>query len=280
MNDRIAFHSLEYPIVDHCNLRCANCDHASPFLPAKFVEMEQFASDLEALAQVAVAEEFRILGGEPLLHPKLVDLMKIARSAAIGKSLTLVTNGSLLHRAPVAMWGMIDRLWVSVYPSVHRRMSFEEIRLRCEEAGVIADIRPIESFHQTIMPRRNPDRSLVAQIYRDCKLAHEWKCYTVYHGMFYKCAPAPYLRKRVSLDLDESALSVSDGVMLKRSTDLRRDLLAYLSSSRPLIACEYCLGSNGPEVSHSQLARNRQGRLVPQADLDRSFNDLINISGV
>jgi hypothetical protein len=63
MTNALRVRSLEYPILEHCNLTCEFCDHASPFLTPGFVDPEQCRRDLEAIAPVMRAEEFRVLGG-------------------------------------------------------------------------------------------------------------------------------------------------------------------------------------------------------------------------
>jgi len=252
MPDTIDVHSLEYPITEHCNLRCANCDHASPILNERFAALERFSSDLKAVAPFMRADDLRILGGEPLLHPQLLDFLRIARTVGISNTITLVTNGVLLHQAPPELWSLIDRLWVSVYPKVTLRLDLESIRVLCKQHGVLPDIRMIESFHQTIVNHKNGNPALVQRVYDRCKLAHEWMCYTLYDGYFYKCAPAPFLAKRLA----RRGLSpgpASDGVKLTFDPELREQLRAYLSCEQPLEACSYCLGSSGAELSHHQL---------------------------
>src|SRR5689334_13886640 len=112
MTARMMVRSVEYPVSQHCNLSCAHCDHASPLLPAKFADVGQYERDLERLSRVLCAEEFRLIGGEPLLHPDVLRLLEIARASGIAASITLVTNGLLLRSAPPALWELIDTLWL------------------------------------------------------------------------------------------------------------------------------------------------------------------------
>lgn len=275
MRNPLRVHSLEYPITDHCNLRCANCDHASPLLHDEFASVERFRADLEAVVPVMTAGDFRILGGEPLLHPQLLELLRIARALHIADTVTLITNGVLLHKAPVELWECIDRLWVSVYPGVALRMSIDAIRERCEQHGVFPDIRNINSFHRTLVNHRNTDPVLVQSIFDSCKLTHEWQCYTLYDGYFFKCAPAPYLTKRLALRGMQTVPANVDGVKLAGTPDLRSSLEAYLSSCRPLNACAYCLGSSGAELGHRQL--NKVGLHQSIVNDDPSYPMLVRL---
>ena len=110
--------SVEYNLTEHCNLSCYLCDHASPLLPKKFAVVEEFVRDLEALSQVFHSTQLRIVGGEPTLHPELLRFLSEARRIGIADNIVLLTNGVQLHRMPVELWGLINDLWISVYPGV------------------------------------------------------------------------------------------------------------------------------------------------------------------
>src|SRR5687767_9091206 len=106
--------AVEFNLTEHCNLKCARCDHASEALPAKFADLDSFRADLEALAAVLHARELKLLGGEPLLHPRLPDFLRVARASGIADTITVVTNGVLLHRTDPSVLAMADRIRVSL----------------------------------------------------------------------------------------------------------------------------------------------------------------------
>jgi molybdenum cofactor biosynthesis enzyme MoaA len=56
---RIEVRSIETPLTDHCNLKCAGCDHASPHMGASFLDVDSLADDLTVLSSAMKAEEFR-----------------------------------------------------------------------------------------------------------------------------------------------------------------------------------------------------------------------------
>lgn len=82
-----------------CNLRCAHCflscspeNHAFGFLP-----FDQIERRLEEGAGLGVREHY-VTGGEPFLHPRIVDILSLA--LAYGPT-TVLTNGTLLRSAQV-----------------------------------------------------------------------------------------------------------------------------------------------------------------------------------
>ncbi len=245
--------SVEYNLTEHCNLSCYGCDHASPLLPEKFAVVEEFSRDVEALARVFHSAQLRFVGGEPTLHPELLQFLREGRRVAVADSIVLYTNGVLLHEMPSELWDLIDELHISAYPGVRRRLDDAECARRCEAHGVKLDIEHFPEFTKTLINKRIKSKKLVEAIFLDCKTALE--CNTVYEGRFYKCSIAPFMGTRLALqgiDFDNLA---SDGVALHDNPTLYADLDRYLNSRTPLDACSYCLGSSGPLVTHHQLSR-------------------------
>ena len=137
-------------------------------------------------------------------------------------------------------------------------MGIDALARRCAESGVVLDLRRISTFRHTLINVRNPDAQIVRRVYDNCKIAHVWRCYTIYDGRFYKCSPAPFMERRLALRgvvVDNR----EDGVSLEGNPDLRQQLDDYLRSTHPLPACSYCLGTSGLEFPFRQL--NKQERL-------------------
>jgi hypothetical protein len=246
--------SVEYSVTEHCNIRCHACAHASPLLPEKFADPADFVRDVEALSAVFHAEQFRIVGGEPLLHPHLVDFVREAKRISIADKIVLYTNGVLLHRAPPELWRSIDALYVSAYPGVRRRLADADCERLCREHGIALTIEPYKTFSQTLLGERIDNPRLVKAIYRACHTATE--CHTVHAGRFYKCPMAPVMSSWLGLHGVAYSAPASDGVDLHDNPTLRNDLERYLHNPAPLAACDYCLGSSGEEVPHRQLDRS------------------------
>ena len=256
--------SIEYNLTEHCNLSCYGCDHASPLLPKKFASLEAFSRDLQALAQVFHSQQIRIVGGEPLLHPNLINFLSEARRIGIADNIVLYTNGVLLHKAPDALWKMIDELRISAYPGIQRKLDDGKCAEICSAHNVRLRINYIAEFEVITINNRINDSELVKAIYRDCKSRSEWSCHTVYGGRFYKCPVAAFTSARLGLrrvTFDNVAL---DGVALHDNLNLYEELFQYLDAPTPLAACSYCLGSSGPSVVHRQLNNRSRSRWLEE----------------
>ena len=190
---KVELFGVEYNLTEHCNLSCYQCDHASPLMAKKFASLADFERDIRAFAEAVHVEEFRLVGGEPLLHPQLIEFMRVARETAIGDAIKVYTNGMLLHTMPDEFWALTDILWVSTYPGVRRRMSDEVIAAKCDEHGVLLDLRPtITEFNRSCINNPVEDAGLVSRIFSQCKMANEYSCFAIYDGMFFRCSVAPF----------------------------------------------------------------------------------------
>jgi organic radical activating enzyme len=254
-SDPIRVKSIETPVTDHCNLKCAGCDHISPHITVKYVEANQLAADLSVLRRAMRADEFRLVGGEPLQHPQLNAVLDAIRESAIAERIVLVTNGLLLYRADPHVWRSIDKLWLSVYPGVRLALSLDQIRAKCEANNVVFDPRPTNQFRRVVLSQAIADSDLVQSIYDDCKAAHQWKCYTVAKGRFFKCTKPALVKERLALVGTKYEETLPDGVDLHSGWFLRSRLRRYLESKAPLSACRYCLGTAGPSFDHHQMNR-------------------------
>lgn len=115
---------LDVQVCDHCNLRCAGCLHFAPLADKRFLDLDTYRHDLERLASVdGVAGYFGsvvLMGGEPLLHPQIDQVVRITRERLAGTPIGLCTNGLLLRRMDEGFWGTLAEcdveLGISPYP--------------------------------------------------------------------------------------------------------------------------------------------------------------------
>jgi organic radical activating enzyme len=255
---KVKLFGVEYNLTEHCNLSCYHCDHASPLMDKKFASLADYERDVRIFAEAVHVEEFRLVGGEPLLHPQLIEFMRIARDSGIGDKIKVYTNGMLLHTMPDEFWELTDILWVSTYPGIRRRMSDEAIAAKCDEHRTTLDLRPlITEFNRSAINNRVEDEDLVKRIFHECKMANEYSCFAIYDGMFFRCSVAPFTQKRLSLSGIDFPGNEVDGIPIHGNPHLSEEIEARVKSKEPLKACSYCLGSSGPMIAHRQV--NRQG---------------------
>lgn len=250
---KILREAVEYSLVDHCNLRCAGCDHSSPHLPKRFADLNAFAADLEALSQHLHVRTLRLVGGEPLLHPELERFASVARETQIADQLMLWTNGLLLHKVSTCLLESFDIIHVSVYPGVTVQADLPSLARTLEVKGTRLTIAPVTRFQHQVLNDRVEDPRIVRRTYLRCKEAHSLSCHTVSNGRYYKCAKSALLEPRLASTGINVVNRPYDGIALHDNPNLASDLRRYLLSTEPLVACSWCLGTDGKSFRHHQL---------------------------
>ena len=96
LNSKIQLASIDYMITSTCNLNCEFCDRFSNFNLSWFEKVEQFEEDLDNLLKTVSFKSFDLMGGEPLLHPKLTDMLKISRKYMLNTFIGTFSNGFLI----------------------------------------------------------------------------------------------------------------------------------------------------------------------------------------
>ena len=108
-------YALEFFAAKHCNLKCLGCAQSSPYLNKKFANVDLFEETLNVINKYIKPEKFKILGGEPLLHPNINNILQISQNSKIFKSVYIVTNGLKLLEMDSEFWRNVDVIRISLY---------------------------------------------------------------------------------------------------------------------------------------------------------------------
>jgi len=244
-------YSCEVNAVDHCNLSCVDCNHATPAMTPKFADPEIVFRDLSLLSKSYKVQALKIIGGEPLLHPDLRSLIYAVRESGICQHIVLVTNGLLLHQMEGDIWDALDEVEVSLYPETRKILDSHMPAIRGNAAKHRVKLSRIfyEYFRISFSRVGTRDMSLIRRIYRTCLRARLWGCQSIYEGYFFKCPQCIYIPRMVGR---VSAYDYrKDGIKITDDTHFQDSLKNYLMSDEPLNACRYCLGNIGKLRAHA-----------------------------
>lgn len=136
--------SFEISLADHCNLSCQMCDHYSQLSEEWLVDMDTFERDMVRMGQICNHQVglISLLGGEPTLHPNLIDCMRITREQFPDAECLVLTNGVLLldleHSEQGNFWKACKDynfyITVTVYPI---ELDYEALERKAAEYGVV-----------------------------------------------------------------------------------------------------------------------------------------------
>ena len=93
----------EIQLCDRCNLDCAYCSHLSPISQPVRIGLDTLAEECHRLAKIGF-DEVNLMGGEPLLHPQVIEAIQLTRSILPDIKLIVSTNGLLLPRMSKEFW--------------------------------------------------------------------------------------------------------------------------------------------------------------------------------
>lgn len=269
VDGRTRVEAFELHVVEHCNLRCAHCCNMSPYLADRTLSVAAVEEMCRAMAAHLQVDVFKIMGGEPLLHPDLTGVLHAIRRSGISETIRLFTNGLLLHQMSDAFWGALDELTVSNYTSAPVKPALlDGAREKARAFGVVLNVKPVAEFSEVMRAEREDDDAEVRRTYEGCWLRH--RCLVVRGGKFFMCTRAAYAEEfhdgllHGAHPEDRDRALAGDGVPLS-APDLGSALLAYLNRAEPLASCRFCHGGAGPVAPHAQLSRAdvREGRLRP-----------------
>lgn len=229
---------LEFHVADHCNLNCKYCTHYSPLVTEPvFTDYERFATDLHQLKKyIADIGVIRILGGEPLLNPRLGSFITLARELYPASIITIVTNGLLIDRLDPALIELMKKnmafFHISFYPPMQKKI--QQIQQFLYDRQIPYTITPmITKFNKTQTLSPQPDDDFFYSCFQaTCTCLHNGKlapCYAPFTTKYFNAAFGQELPVEEGINLFDPDLSVP---LLKAGLLL------------PLQRCQYCVAGS------------------------------------
>ena len=208
------------------------------------------------ISQYLHSEFVRLLGGEPLLHSNLLEVLKAIKRTNISDKICLVTNGLLLDNISDEMLKYIDKIETSMYPlNKNLLQKIKNNALRLSEKGVKVRILEYSDFRESISQYSTDNQELKQLIYETCQVAHNWRCITVDNDRLYRCPQ--------SMIYSEKNNDFSDSICISKLSNIY-DLLAFLENNYYLNSCSCCFGSVGKKINHQQIKRYEWTSMLPE----------------
>lgn len=246
MYDLNAFKKLkalkfEIHLTDHCNLNCIGCNHYSPLADSFYLNITDYERDCKRINDLTEGniQEIILLGGEPLLHPKLQEFFFITSSYFQTAKIIMVTNGILLVKQSEEFWKSCNKnqiqILITKYPI---DINYEAIIEKANHFNVNCSygINKNSEIKEMECIPINPDSKLCAEDnFKQCYKANN--CITLRNGRLYTCCTIPsvlYLKKHFNLPID---ISPNYGIDIYNTKNID-EILLFLS--KPVAFCKYC----------------------------------------
>lgn len=230
---------LEVNATRHCTNICTNCNHGSTAFTEKyFMEPSVLARDLAIMKDRLRVKLFMVQGGEPLLHPKVVELMELIVRSGIGSCCGVLTNGKLLPKMKDEFWEKLGEHKMELRMSCYPDLSPDIVPFalaKAEQYGFFVRPQQINSFKPLFLKNDG-------STYYGCP----WnRCLTIHQGWFYLCPLTCFFPKQF-MGLPENI----DGIPIEGMTDEK--LQEFLDRKIPLETCKICAGGRGQDIPWNQ----------------------------
>lgn len=148
VKNEIKIDRIEIFMTSYCNLKCKNCIAFIPYFKEKsHVSLERLKSDADILfSKVDYVYKFKVLGGEGLCYPHLIEYLDYLHenygnkigSLRVGTNGTIIPSGELLE-ACKRNRAMLD---ISDYViAVPDRSRIDDVISLCNESGVPVEVK-------------------------------------------------------------------------------------------------------------------------------------------
>jgi MoaA/NifB/PqqE/SkfB family radical SAM enzyme len=114
--------TLQVFITNVCNMRCDGCFARKVMADSsdQYIELAEYKKAIRTFLQ-RMGKQINILGGEPLLHPQLIEILDVNRKHKI--KTTIYTNGTLLDKYTPTDFDNI-KLRISIYSRAGKKGAY------------------------------------------------------------------------------------------------------------------------------------------------------------
>ncbi len=222
---------IEVHVADTCNLKCKACTHfANISKENNFIDARILQSRLNRLNKLFTVKRIRLLGGEPLLHPDIINVIKRTRLFLKYSNIELVTNGLLLNKMPNEFFEICRiyriKIVITLYPVLKNK---EEIEKILSSFKVKYEFSPMTfTFVASLNPNGNSDKE---KTFKNC--VHT-SCRILKDDNIYLCPISAYIDKYNKY----FNKNIPEGKGINIFTNSAKEIFEFLNKSEE--TCKYC----------------------------------------
>ncbi len=227
---------FEYHVSYHCNLKCKGCGYYSNIAPKEFGNFDNYKKDIHRLKELFWGvKTIRLMGGEPLLNPNLLDFCRVTRENFPDADIRVVTNGLLIPSINVEILAAMKESYIGFditqYPPTSELK--EKIELRCLENGVLYVMSTqVKQFFRVVYSEGDSDKK---EQYEKCLSK---RCHILDNGKISLCG-IPILNKKYKDIIGTNAPVLEQDIVDIYDNSLDGFVLNDILS-KPIESCKYC----------------------------------------
>ena len=192
---------LEVLLAAHCNLKCRYCARFSCIADKEFYEFDQIVKDLRALKKNKLNITcLSLSGGEPLLHPRIVDICRMIRLLFPKIAITIFTNGKDINRMSEQFWKTLGMCGVIIIFTKYERsnINYDEVIELCKKHKIkhhnLCEVakETLSSGRSAMSANRLNPKGSIKHYYRN-KMGCLEDCPTIFKGNIYQCGKVAFI---------------------------------------------------------------------------------------
>ncbi|MDE7131955.1 MAG: 4Fe-4S cluster-binding domain-containing protein [Lachnospiraceae bacterium] len=178
--------SLETNIVDDCNLNCRGCSHFSNlFERGTGVPFETYCRDLKHIAEHVYIQRFDMLGGEAILHPKIIEYIEYTRKMLPYSDIQIISNGLLIPKQTEAFFQCCAKNDITISISGYK----PTLQIKDRIQNILKRYHIVYIFRESVNEfGKNIDLTGMVEQSEAVKKCRESRCTFLRDGKIYKCA--------------------------------------------------------------------------------------------
>ena len=222
---------IEVHIVDNCNLNCKGCSLFSNISKEKnFIDARMLGIRLRRLNKLFTIKTISLLGGEPLLHPDIINILKIARRNLPFSQIQVLTNGTLLNKMSQEFFETCYEKNIKISITTYSVLNnTEELKKIFSSFKIKYEFSPmIFTFSANLNPYGNSNQE---ETFKNCRYNY---CKILREDNIYLCSRRAYLDKYN--EYFNKNIPMGKGINIFNNS--AKQIFNYLKT--PEETCKYC----------------------------------------
>ena len=242
---------VEIHLTEHCNLNCKYCSHFSCIAEEEYYNIQNYEKDIIRLAKVTASKisNIQLLGGEPLLHPDIIEIFNITRKYFPESNIDLITNGLRLRRQKEDFWKTMHKNNIFLCPSFYPvGINWKSVLKKAKKYGV----NVTTDGREEKITLKNIEKHRITHFYKlnlDLKGTQTWNsgdcpfgpaCCNFINGKLYPCFVISNIRHFNKKFSKKLPVTKNDYINIYEIENIKQ-INDFLYNKMPVPFCKYCM---------------------------------------
>ena len=246
--EKLFLRSVDIVITERCSMRCRDCSNLMRYYDnPKDGDTKKLIRDIKKLCRVVdEINEFRVIGGEPLMNKDFHLIMDKILDEVKVKKVVVYTNGTVLLRKNQVKYLKNKKVLflITDYGGLSRNLV--SLRRQLSDNGISFYIQKAKGWTDCAkIVKHNRNSGQQNEIFRNCCVKNAT---TLLNGKLYRCPfSANANNLRAVPDYKAEYININQKVDIKK---LKKRIRSFLFKKKHLRTCDYCNGRSfgDPEI--------------------------------